>query len=65
MVLVLAALTSTAFGTGVIVGLGLGGSTVACIYACRARPARAEERPPRPQPETGEEQPRRPGETKA
>ena len=30
MVLVLAALTSTAFGTGVIVGLAIGGSTAAC-----------------------------------
>jgi hypothetical protein len=44
MVLVLAALTGTAFGTGVIVGLA---------------------RPPGPQPEAREEQPRRPGQTEA
>jgi hypothetical protein len=66
MVLVLAALTGTAFGTGVIVGLAVGGSAVACAYACReARRVGVEEKPPAPQPEAREEQPRRPGETKA
>jgi hypothetical protein len=35
MVLVLAALTGAAFGTGVIVGLAIGCSAVACVYACR------------------------------
>jgi hypothetical protein len=66
MVLVLAALTSTAFGTGVIVGLGLGASSVACAYACRkARRVGVEERPPSAQPETREEQPRPPGRTEA
>jgi hypothetical protein len=35
MVLVLAALRGTAFGTGVIVGLAVGGSMVVCAYACR------------------------------
>ena len=44
MVLILSALTGTAFGTGVIVGLAIGGSTVACVYACRkARRVGAEE----------------------
>ena len=33
MVLVLSALTSAAFGTGVIVGLAIGGPAVACVYA--------------------------------
>jgi hypothetical protein len=67
MVLVLSALlTGAAFGTGVIVGLAIGGSTVACVYACReACPARAEEGPPTPRPEAREEQPRRPGRAKA
>ena len=66
MVLVLAALTGTAFGTGVIVGLAVGGSAVACTYACReARRAGVEEKPPRPRPEAREEQPRRPGSTDA
>jgi hypothetical protein len=65
MVLVLSALTGAAFGTGVIVGLAIGGSTVACVYACRgARRAEAEE-PPSPRPEAREEQPRRPGRMKA
>ena len=35
MVLVLSALTGAAFGTGVIIGLAIGGSTVACVYAYR------------------------------
>jgi hypothetical protein len=66
MVLVSAALAGTAFGTGVIVGLGLGASMVACAYACReARRVEAEERPARSQAEAREEQPRRPGRTKA
>jgi hypothetical protein len=66
MVLVLAALTGTAFGTGVIVGLAIGGSAAACAYRCReARRVGADERPPGPQPEAREEQPRRPGRTKA
>jgi hypothetical protein len=66
MVLVSAALTSTAFGVGVIVGLAVGGSAVACTYACReARRVEAEERPPRPRPEAREERPRRPGRTEA
>ena len=44
MVLVLAALTGTAFGTGVIVGLAVGASSVAFVYACReARQVGAEE----------------------
>jgi hypothetical protein len=65
MVLILSALTGTAFGTGVIVGLAIGGSTVACVYACRkARRVGAEE-PTSPRPEPREEQPRRPGRTKA
>jgi hypothetical protein len=64
MVLVMTALTSTAFGTGVIVGLAVGASTVACAYACReARRVAVEERAPRPQPEAREKQPRRPGST--
>jgi hypothetical protein len=62
MVLVLSALTSAAFGTGVIVGLAIGGSAVACVYACReVRRVGAEE----PRPEAREEQPRRRGKTKA
>jgi hypothetical protein len=66
MVLVLSALTSAAFGTGVIVGLAIGGSTVACVYACReACRVRAEEGPPTPRPQAREEQPRRPGRAKA
>jgi hypothetical protein len=66
MILVLAALTGTAFGTGVMVGLAIGGSTVACVYACReARGVETEERPPGPRPEPGQERPRRPGRTKA
>jgi hypothetical protein len=66
MVLVLAGLMSTAFGTGVIVGLALGASSVACAYACReARRVGAEERPPGAQPEAREEQPRPPGRTEA
>jgi hypothetical protein len=66
MVLITAALTSTAFGTGVIVGLAVGACTVACGYACReARRVEAEERPPRPRPEAREAQPRRPGSTEA
>jgi hypothetical protein len=35
MFLLLAALTGTAFGTGVIVGLAVGASSVACVYAGR------------------------------
>jgi hypothetical protein len=66
MVLVLSALTGTAFGTGVIVGLAIGGSTVACVYACReARRVGVDERPPGTRPEAREEQPRRPGRTEA
>ena len=66
MVMVLAALTSTAFCTGVIVGLAVGGSAVACGYACReARRVELEERPPSPRPEAREERPRRPGRTEA
>jgi hypothetical protein len=65
MVLVLSALTSAAFGTGVIVGLAIGGSTVACVYACReACRVGAEERPPR-SPEAREEQAKRPRRAKA
>jgi hypothetical protein len=49
MVLVLAPLTGTAFGTGVIVGLAVGASTLAGTYACReARRVGGEERPRRP-----------------
>jgi F0F1-type ATP synthase membrane subunit c/vacuolar-type H+-ATPase subunit K len=66
MVLILTALTSTAFGTGIIMGLALGASSVACAYACReACRIQADERPARPRPETREKQPRRPGRTKA
>jgi hypothetical protein len=66
MVLVLSALTSVAFGTGVMVGLAIGGSTVACVYALReACRVRAEETPPRPRPEAREEQARRPRRAKA
>ena len=64
MALVLAALTGTAFGTGVIVGLAVGASTVACAYACReARRVGVEERPPGLRREAREEQPRRAGRT--
>jgi hypothetical protein len=60
MVLALSALTGAAFGTGVIVGLAIGGSTVACVYACReARQVGAGE-PPSPPPEAREERTRRP-----
>jgi hypothetical protein len=63
MVLVLSALTSAAFGTGVV-GLAIGCSAVACVYTCRkARQVGAEE-PPSPRPEAREEPPRRPGWTK-
>jgi hypothetical protein len=66
MVLVLSALTSAAFGTGVMVGLAIGGSTVACVYACReVCRVGAEERPPTPRPEAREEQARRPRRAKA
>jgi hypothetical protein len=66
MALVLTALTATAFGTGVIVGLAVGASTVACAYACRgARRVGVEERPPGPRPEAREEQPGQPGRTEA
>jgi hypothetical protein len=66
MVLVLSALTSAAFGTGVIVGLAIGGSTVACVYACReVRRVKAEETPPGSRPEAREEQARRPRRAKA
>jgi hypothetical protein len=59
MVLVLAALTGSAFGTGVIVGLAIGGATVACAYGCReAHRVAAEDRPPSPRPEASEEWPR-------
>jgi F0F1-type ATP synthase membrane subunit c/vacuolar-type H+-ATPase subunit K len=65
MVLVLAALTGTAFGTGVIVGLAVGASSVACVYACRkACHVVAEERPSSPRQEAREEQPGRPDRTK-
>jgi hypothetical protein len=64
MVLVLSALTGAAFGTGVIVGLAIGGTTVACVYACRkARRVGAEE-PLSPRPEAREARPREPGRTK-
>jgi hypothetical protein len=66
MVLVLAALTGTAFGTGVIVGLAVGGSTVAGAYACReARRVEVEEKPPGPRPEAREEKPGRPRRSEA
>ena len=66
MVLVLATLTSTAFCTGVFVGLAIGGSTVARAYACReARRGGVEERPSGPRPEAREEQPGLPRRTKA
>ena len=65
MVLVLSALTSAAFGTGVIVGLAIGGSAVACVYACREVRRVGVEEPPSPRPEAREEQPRRRGRTKA
>jgi hypothetical protein len=61
MVLVFAALTGAAFGTGVIVGLAIGGSTVACVYACReACRVRAEETSLKPRPRAEEEQAKRP-----
>ena len=65
MVLVLSALTGAAFGTGVIVGLAIGGSTVACVYACRKASQVGAGEPMSPPPEATEEQPRRPGRTKA
>lgn len=49
MILVLAALTGTAFGTGVIVGLALGASTLAGTYAYReARRVGGKKGPRRP-----------------
>jgi hypothetical protein len=66
MILVLAALTGTAFGTGVMVGLAIGGSTVACVYACReARRVETEERLADPRPEPRQGRPGRSGRTKA
>jgi hypothetical protein len=67
MVLIVTALTSTAFGTGVIIGLAVGASSVACAYACREARCRveAEERPPRPRPEARKEQPGQARRTKA
>ena len=66
MMLVTAALTSTAFGTGVIMGLALGASTLACARACRkGRRAEVEEGRPGPGPEAKEEQPGQPGRTDA
>ena len=65
MVLVLSALTSAAFGTGVIVGLAIGGSAVACVYVCREVRRVGAEEPPSPRPEAREEQARRLGRTKA
>jgi F0F1-type ATP synthase membrane subunit c/vacuolar-type H+-ATPase subunit K len=65
MVLVFAALTGTAFGAGVMVGLAVGASSVACVYVCRkACQGGAEERPSSPRPQAREEQPTRPGRTK-
>ena len=61
MVLVLSALTGAA-GTGVMVGLAIGGTTVACVYACReARRVGEGEGLRAPRPEAREEQTRRPG----
>ena len=51
MVLVLSALTSAAFGAGVIVGLAIGGSTIACVYACREARRVGAEKPPSYRPE--------------
>ena len=66
MVLVLATLTGTAFGIGVLVGLAAGSSTVACAYACReARRVEAGEGPPKTRPGAREEKPGRPGRTEA
>jgi hypothetical protein len=66
MVLILTALTSTAFGTGLIIGLAVGASSVAYAYACReARRVEAEERPPGPRPVAREEKPGRPRRTNA
>jgi hypothetical protein len=66
MVLVLAALTGTAFGTGVLVGLAVAGTAVACTYACgEARRVGVEERPPAPGPEARERKPSRPRRTEA
>jgi hypothetical protein len=66
MVLVTAALTSTAFDTGVLVGLALVASSVACASARReARRVGVEERPPSPRPEAREEQPGQPDRTQA
>jgi hypothetical protein len=65
MVLVLSALTSAAFGAGVIVGLAIGGFTATCVDACReARRVGAEE-PPSTRPVAREEQSRRRGRTTA
>ena len=51
MVLVSSALTGAAFGRGVIIGLAIGGSTVACVYAyreaCRVGATRASTAPAR------------------
>jgi len=64
MVLVLSALTGAAFGTGVIVGLAIGGPTLACVCACReARRVGAEE-PSSRRPEAREAPPRKPGRTR-
>jgi hypothetical protein len=64
MVLVLSALTGAAFSTGVIVGLAIGGSTIACVCACReARRVGAEE-PPSRRPEARQARPREPDRTK-
>jgi hypothetical protein len=65
MVLVLSALTSAAFGTGVIVGLAIGGSTVACVYACREACRVGAEEPPSLRREAREEEARRPRRAKA
>ena len=64
MVLVLSALTGAAFGTGVIVGLAIGGSTVACVYACREARRVGAEGPPIRRPVAREARPREPGGTK-
>ena len=64
MVLVLSALTSAAFGAGVIVGLAIGGSTIACVYACREARRVGAEKPPSYRPEAREARPREPGRTK-
>jgi hypothetical protein len=64
MVLVLSALTGAAFGTGVIVGLAIGGSTIACVCACREARRVGPEEPPSRRPEAREARPRKPGGTK-